>query len=74
MVASEVAEHVADLNLFVKTCCKLAKPNSPIFFTTINKTLCSWIFAILVAEVFKFLTVYVFQMLGYSATFTKRTS
>nr|CAD2189349.1 unnamed protein product [Meloidogyne enterolobii] len=50
VVASEVAEHVADLNLFVKTCCKLAKPNSPIFFTTINKTLCSWIFAILVAE------------------------
>ncbi|CAK5059486.1 unnamed protein product [Meloidogyne enterolobii] len=50
VVASEVAEHVADLNLFVKTCCKLAKPNSPIFFTTINKTLCSWVFAILVAE------------------------
>uniref|UniRef100_A0A1I8B6I5 Polyprenyldihydroxybenzoate methyltransferase n=1 Tax=Meloidogyne hapla TaxID=6305 RepID=A0A1I8B6I5_MELHA len=50
VVASEVAEHVKDLHLFVKTCCKLAKPNSPLFFTTINRTLCSWIFALIAAE------------------------
>ena len=50
VVASEVVEHVRDVPSFVQHCCKLTKPNSPLFFTTINRTIWSQIFAIFVAE------------------------
>lgn len=50
VVASEVAEHVEDLNLLIKTCIKLAKVQGSVFVTTINQTYLAWLFAILVAE------------------------
>uniref|UniRef100_A0A1I7XR37 Methyltransf_11 domain-containing protein n=1 Tax=Heterorhabditis bacteriophora TaxID=37862 RepID=A0A1I7XR37_HETBA len=50
VVASEILEHVADLNSFVSACARLAKPNAHLFFTTINKTVLSWITAVWLAE------------------------
>jgi ubiquinone biosynthesis O-methyltransferase len=50
VVASEVVEHVSDLELFVKGCVNACKKSSPMFFTTINRTIWSRIFAIWVAE------------------------
>jgi len=53
VIASEVLEHVADLDAFVNSCISLANPNSKsrIFFTTINKTACSRALGIWLAEV-----------------------
>ncbi|CAJ0602540.1 unnamed protein product [Cylicocyclus nassatus] len=50
VVASEIVEHVADLDAFVGGCARLAKPGAPLFFTTINRTLASRVLAIWVAE------------------------
>ncbi|KAI3415896.1 hypothetical protein GPALN_005460 [Globodera pallida] len=50
VVASEVLEHVSDLPLFIRSCCKLARPNSPLFFTTINRTIWSQLLAKTIAE------------------------
>ncbi|KAL3088324.1 hypothetical protein niasHT_023884 [Heterodera trifolii] len=50
VVSSEVVEHVSDLPLFIRSCCKLARPNSPIFFTTINRTIWSQLLAKTIAE------------------------
>lgn len=55
IVASEVVEHVTDLRSFIHCSCKLAKSNAPIFFTTINRTLCSRFFAKTIAEVNNYL-------------------
>ena len=46
----EVVEHVADLNLFIKGCSKLLKKNGIMFVATLNKTLKSYMFAIVGAE------------------------
>ncbi len=46
----EVIEHVADLNLFIKNCSRLLKKNGIMFVATLNKTLKSYIFAIIGAE------------------------
>ena len=46
----EVVEHVADLPLFMSACTKLVKPNGIMFIATINRTLLSWLFAIVGAE------------------------
>ena len=46
----EVVEHVEDLNLFLNSCSKLLKKNGIMFVATINKTLKSYIFAIVGAE------------------------
>uniref|UniRef100_A0A915BFM5 Ubiquinone biosynthesis O-methyltransferase, mitochondrial n=2 Tax=Parascaris univalens TaxID=6257 RepID=A0A915BFM5_PARUN len=50
VVASEIVEHVADIDTFVKACVRLARSGAPLFFTTINKTLASRVFAIWMAE------------------------
>ncbi|EYB95064.1 hypothetical protein Y032_0164g3543 [Ancylostoma ceylanicum] len=50
VVASEIVEHVADVDAFVEGCVRLAKPGAPLFFTTINKTLASQVLAIWIAE------------------------
>ncbi|RLU16146.1 hypothetical protein DMN91_011905 [Ooceraea biroi] len=50
VVASEVVEHVTDPELFLKECVKILKPGGSIFVTTINKTLASWLGAIIIAE------------------------
>ena len=46
----EIVEHVDNLNYFIKTCSKLLKKNGLMFVATLNKTLKSYIFAIVGAE------------------------
>ena len=46
----EIVEHVEDINFFLKSCSKLLKKNGLMFVATINKTLKSYIFAIVGAE------------------------
>nr|XP_056712172.1 ubiquinone biosynthesis O-methyltransferase, mitochondrial [Euleptes europaea] len=50
IVASEVVEHVTDVEMFVRCCGEVLKPEGSIFITTINKSQLSYILAILVAE------------------------
>ncbi|KAM9382615.1 ubiquinone biosynthesis O-methyltransferase, mitochondrial [Phaethornis superciliosus] len=50
IVASEVVEHVADLEMFIKCCSQVLKPEGSLFITTINKTQLSYVLGILVAE------------------------
>ena len=46
----EIIEHVEDVNFFLKSCSKLLKKNGIMFVATLNKTLKSYIFAIVGAE------------------------
>ena len=46
----EIVEHVEDVNLFLKSCSRLLKKNGIMFVATLNKTLKSYIFAIVGAE------------------------
>ena len=46
----EIVEHVEDVNFFLKCCSKLMKKNGIMFVATLNKTLKSYIFAIVGAE------------------------
>ena len=46
----EIVEHVDDINLFVKKSSKFLKKNGLMFIATLNKTLKSYIFAIVGAE------------------------
>ncbi len=46
----EIVEHVDDLNLFIKSSSSLLKKNGIMFIATINKTLKSYLFAIIGAE------------------------
>jgi 2-polyprenyl-6-hydroxyphenyl methylase/3-demethylubiquinone-9 3-methyltransferase len=46
----EIVEHVEDVDLFLKSCSKLLKKNGIMFIATINKTLKSYLFAIIGAE------------------------
>jgi len=46
----EVVEHVADLPAFMKSCNRLVRPGGMMFIATINRTLSSWLFAIVGAE------------------------
>ena len=46
----EIVEHVEDVEFFLKSCSKLLKKNGLMFVATINKTLKSYIFAIVGAE------------------------
>nr|XP_038032725.1 ubiquinone biosynthesis O-methyltransferase, mitochondrial [Anas platyrhynchos] len=50
IVASEVVEHVADLETFIKCCSQVLKVREFLFITTINKTQLSYILGIVVAE------------------------
>ncbi|XP_044530161.1 ubiquinone biosynthesis O-methyltransferase, mitochondrial [Gracilinanus agilis] len=50
VVASEVVEHVNDLETFIQCCCKVLKPGGSLFITTINKTQLSYALAIIFAE------------------------
>ncbi|NWJ03623.1 COQ3 protein, partial [Crypturellus undulatus] len=50
IVASEVVEHVADLEMFIKCCYQVLKPEGSLFITTINKTQLSYVLGIVVAE------------------------
>ena len=46
----EIVEHVEDVNFFLKSCSKLLKKNGIMFVATLNKTLKSYLFAIIGAE------------------------
>ena len=46
----EIVEHVEDIDFFLKSCSKLLKKNGLMFVATINKTLKSYIFAIVGAD------------------------
>ncbi len=46
----EIIEHVEDVNFFLMSCSKLLKKNGIMFIATLNKTLKSYIFAIIGAE------------------------
>ena len=46
----EIVEHVKDINFFLKSCSQLLKKNGLMFVATINKTLKSYVFAIIGAE------------------------
>jgi len=46
----EIVEHVSDLNYFIKSCANLLKKNGIVFVATINRTLKSYLFAIVGAE------------------------
>ena len=46
----EIVEHVEDVDFFLKSCSKLLKKNGLMFVATINKTLKSYLFAIVGAE------------------------
>ena len=48
----EIVEHVEDVQFFLESCSKLLKKNGLMFVATINKTLKSYIFAIVGAEYF----------------------
>ena len=46
----EIVEHVEDVNYFINSCSKLLKKNGIMFVATLNKTLKSYMFAIIGAE------------------------
>jgi len=46
----EVVEHVADVNAFMRDCCRLVSNGGVMFVATINRNLLSWLFAIVGAE------------------------
>ena len=46
----EIVEHVQDINLFLQSCSKLLKNHGIMFVATLNKTLKSFVFAIVGAE------------------------
>ena len=46
----EIVEHVEDVDLFLKSCAKLLKKEGIMFVATLNKTLKSYVFAIVGAE------------------------
>jgi 2-polyprenyl-6-hydroxyphenyl methylase/3-demethylubiquinone-9 3-methyltransferase len=50
VLAMEVVEHVADLNLFVRQCAQMIRPGGLIMAATINRTLKSFALAIVGAE------------------------
>ena len=46
----EIVEHVENINFFIRSCSKLLKKNGLMFVATLNKTLKSYVFAIIGAE------------------------
>jgi 2-polyprenyl-6-hydroxyphenyl methylase/3-demethylubiquinone-9 3-methyltransferase len=50
VLAMEVVEHVADLNLFVQRCAEMVKPGGLMIVATLNRTLKSFALAIVGAE------------------------
>ena len=46
----EIVEHVEDVNFFLTSCSRLLKKNGIMFVATLNKTLKSYVFAIVGAE------------------------
>lgn len=50
VLAMEILEHVADVDLFLKSCAALLKPHGLLFFATLNRTPKSYLLGIVGAE------------------------
>ncbi|XP_066514445.1 ubiquinone biosynthesis O-methyltransferase, mitochondrial-like [Hoplias malabaricus] len=50
VIASEVLEHLADLNTFIECCHHILQPGGSLFITTINRTQMSYFLGIILAE------------------------
>ena len=50
VLAMEVLEHVPDVEAFIASCATLLKPDGYFFFATLNRTIQSWMAAIIGAE------------------------
>ncbi|MBV8192557.1 MAG: bifunctional 2-polyprenyl-6-hydroxyphenol methylase/3-demethylubiquinol 3-O-methyltransferase UbiG [Alphaproteobacteria bacterium] len=50
VLALEIVEHVADVDLFLTSCVQLLKPNGLLFLSTLNRTAKAWALAIAGAE------------------------
>jgi 2-polyprenyl-6-hydroxyphenyl methylase/3-demethylubiquinone-9 3-methyltransferase len=50
VVALEIVEHVADVELFLKSCGRMVKPGGLLFLSTLNRTAKAWALAIAGAE------------------------
>ncbi|XP_078068754.1 ubiquinone biosynthesis O-methyltransferase, mitochondrial [Mustelus asterias] len=50
VIASEVVEHVGDVEMFIRYAVQMLKPGGSLFITTINKTFLSYVLAIVAAE------------------------
>jgi 2-polyprenyl-6-hydroxyphenyl methylase/3-demethylubiquinone-9 3-methyltransferase len=50
VLALEIVEHVADIDLFLRSCGRLAKPGGLVFLSTLNRTAKAWALAIAGAE------------------------
>ena len=50
VLAMEVVEHVADVDMFVSACCKAVKPGGQLYMATLNRTLRAFALAIVGAE------------------------
>lgn len=50
VIALEIVEHVADVDLFVKSCADLTKPDGVVILSTLNRTAKSYLFGIVAAE------------------------
>ena len=50
VLALEIVEHVADIDLFLKSCGQLTKPGGLVFLSTLNRTAKAWALAIAGAE------------------------
>ncbi len=50
VTALEIVEHVADVDLFVQSCCALLKPSGQLFMSTLNRTVKSYALGIIAAE------------------------
>jgi 2-polyprenyl-6-hydroxyphenyl methylase/3-demethylubiquinone-9 3-methyltransferase len=50
VLALEIVEHVADVDLFLKSCGGLVKPGGLLFLSTLNRTAKAWALAIAGAE------------------------
>ena len=50
VLAMEVVEHVADIQLFLRQCAEMVKPGGILLVATINRTLKSYVLAIVGAE------------------------
>jgi 2-polyprenyl-6-hydroxyphenyl methylase / 3-demethylubiquinone-9 3-methyltransferase len=50
VLALEIVEHVADVDLFLRSCGRLVKPGGLLFLSTLNRTAKAWALAIAGAE------------------------
>lgn len=50
VLALEIVEHVADVDLFLKSCGRMVKPGGLLFLSTLNRTAKAWVLAIAGAE------------------------